>query len=174
NRAASPEWPPAGRYLVATFGPGNFRYGGNPNLRLWHVDGGSGVELLDDEELRKPLGATFSPDGRWIWYAQRTGGADWDYNAQLPLYEIVAHDRETGEAHDRVSRPGSALRPTLSPDGRWLVYGTRHDEHTGLRIRDLANGDERWLAYPVQRDDQESRGTLDVLPGMSFTPASDA
>src|SRR5690606_6162464 len=97
-----------------------------------------------------------------------------DYNAQLPLYEIVAYDRETGEAHDRVSRPGSALRPTLSPDGRWLVYGTRHDEHTGLRIRDLANGDERWLAYPVQRDDQESRGTLDVLPGLSFTPASDA
>ena len=45
---------------------------------------------------------------------------------------------------------GSGVRPTLSPDGRWLVYGTRHDFHTGLRIRDLESGDERWLAYPVQ------------------------
>jgi imidazolonepropionase-like amidohydrolase len=53
------------------------------------------------------------------------------------------------------------------------VYGTRHEEYTGLRIRDLESGEERWLAYPVQRDDQESRATLDVLPGMSFTPDSE-
>ncbi|MEX2471376.1 MAG: amidohydrolase family protein [Gemmatimonadota bacterium] len=172
NRAEAPDWSPDGRYIVATFGEGNFRFGGNPNLRLWHVDGGSGVDLFEDEGLRKALGPTFGPDGRWIWFAQRTGGGDWDYNAQLPLYEIRAYDRETGEVHDRVERFGSALRPTLSPDGRWLVYGTRHDAETGLRIRDLETGDERWLAYPVQHDDQESRGTLDVLPGMSFTPDS--
>jgi Tol biopolymer transport system component len=172
NRAEAPEWSPDGSYIVATFGSGTFRYGGNPNLRLWHVDGGSGVELLDDEGLRKPVGAAFSPDGRWIWFAQRTGTRDWDYNAQLPQYEIRAYDRETGEVHDRVDRVGSAFRPTLSPDGRWLVYGTRLDAETGLRIRDMTSGDERWLAYPVQSDDQESRATLDVLPGMSFTPDS--
>ena len=79
---------------------------------------------------------------------------------------------ETGERYPRSSRYGSALRPTLSPDGRWLVFGTRHDEHTGLVLRDLETGEERWLAYPVQHDDQESRATLDVLPGMSFTPDS--
>nr|NIP78685.1 amidohydrolase [Gemmatimonadota bacterium]NIQ53227.1 amidohydrolase [Gemmatimonadota bacterium]NIU73373.1 amidohydrolase [Gammaproteobacteria bacterium]NIX43603.1 amidohydrolase [Gemmatimonadota bacterium]NIY07792.1 amidohydrolase [Gemmatimonadota bacterium] len=39
-------------------------------------------------------------------------------------------------------------------------------------LRDLETGEERWLAYPVQHDDQESRATLDVLPGMSFTPDS--
>src|SRR5690606_26043466 len=61
---------------------------------------------------------------------------------------------------------------TLSPDGKWLVYGTRHVAETRLRIRELATGEERWLVYPVQRDDQESRATLDVLPGMTFTPDS--
>src|SRR5689334_9580607 len=70
------------------------------------------------------------------------------------------------------ARYGSAFRPALSPDGKWLVYGSREKTETGLRIRDLATGEERWLAYPVQRDDQESRGTLDVLPGYSFTPDS--
>ncbi|MEX2467922.1 MAG: amidohydrolase family protein [Gemmatimonadota bacterium] len=172
NRAEAPDWSPDGRYLVATFGEGNFRYGGNPNLRLWHVEGGSGVDLLEDDDLRKALGPAFGPDGRWIWFAQRTGTGDWDYNAQLPLYEIRAYDRETGEIHDRVERYGSAFRPTLSPDGRLLVYGTRDDAETGLRVRELDSGDERWLAYPVQHDDQESRATLDVLPGMAFTPDS--
>jgi Tol biopolymer transport system component/imidazolonepropionase-like amidohydrolase len=172
NRAEAPAWAPDGRYLVATFGSGTFRYGGNPNLRMWHVDGGSGVDLLDSEDLRKAVGATFGPDGRWIWFSQRTSTSDWDYNAQLPLYQINAYDRETGDVHTRVQRMGSALRPTLSPDGRWLVYGTRHDAETGLRLRDLESGDERWLAYPVQNDDQESRATLDVLPGMAFTPDS--
>ncbi|MCZ6917948.1 MAG: hypothetical protein O7I93_14325 [Gemmatimonadetes bacterium] len=66
------------------------------------------------------------------------------------------------------------MRPTLSPDGQWLVYGTRHQGETGLRIRALSDGAERWLAFPVQRDDQESRATMDALPGFSFTPDSRA
>ncbi|MEO7362750.1 MAG: amidohydrolase family protein, partial [Gemmatimonadaceae bacterium] len=70
------------------------------------------------------------------------------------------------------SRWGSAFRPTLSPDGTWLVYGTRYVDETRLRIRNLASGEEDWLTGAVQRDDQESRATLDVYPGMSFTPDS--
>ena len=81
------------------------------------------------------------------------------------------YDRESGQVSTQ-NRWGSAFRPTLSPDGRWLVYGTRHIDQTRLRIRDLRSGEERWLMYPVQRDDQESRATLDVYPGMSFTPDS--
>ena len=46
-----------------------------------------------------------------------------------------------------------------------LVFGTRQDAETGLRVRDLATGEEKWLKYPVQRDDQESSATRDVLPG---------
>ena len=58
----------------------------------------------------------------------------------------------------------------LSPDGTKLVYGTRVDNQTGLRIRDLATGEERWLKLPVQRDEQESRYTRDLIPGYAFTP----
>ena len=171
NRAESPEWTPDGEYIVASMG--GFRGGGGlPNLHLYHADGGSGIALTEDDG-EKNLGAAFSgDDGRWIWYARRNG--DWTYNAPMPQYQLAAYDRETGESYGRTSRWGSGFRPTLSPDGRWLVYGTRHDAHTGLRIRDLENGAERWLAYPIQQDDQESRATLDVLPGMSFTPDSRA
>ena len=168
NRTESPDWAPDGDYVVAS--KGGFRGGGLPKLWLYHVDGGSGFQLIDEPDNLKTLGAAFDAGGRYIWYARRTG--DWTYNAQFPQYQLAVYDRETGENYTRTSRYGSGVRPTLSPDGRWLVYGTRHDYHTGLRIRDLESGDERWLAYPVQHDDQESRATLDVLPGMSFTPDS--
>ncbi|MGY8792845.1 MAG: amidohydrolase family protein, partial [Gammaproteobacteria bacterium] len=69
-------------------------------------------------------------------------------------------------------RYGSAFTPTLSPNGKWLVYGTRYETETGLIIRDLETGEEKWLAYPIQHDEQESIAALGVLPGMSFTPDS--
>ena len=84
------------------------------------------------------------------------------------------YDREAGTRTTMSSRYGSAFRPALSPDGKWLTYGTRHDTETGLRLRDLASGEESWLAYPIQRDEQESVANMDVLPGYSFTPDSRA
>ena len=62
------------------------------------------------------------------------------------------------------------MRPLISPDGNMLVYATRFETETGLRIRDLKNGEEHWLKYPVQRDDQESVFSRDFLPTYAFTP----
>ncbi len=164
----SPEWTPSGDYIVASRSQGL----GTSKLWLYHVEGGSGAALVDEPENLKMMGAAFGDDPRYIWYAERSGG--WQYNAQFPQYQLAVYDRETGERYERTSRFGSAFRPTLSPDGQWLVYGTRFDGHTGLRLRNLETGEENWLAYPVQRDDQESRATRDVLPGMAFTPDSEA
>ena len=68
------------------------------------------------------------------------------------------------------SRYGSAFSPTLSPDGKWLVYEVAIMTGTGLIKRNLITQEETWLAYPVQRDEQESIAPLGVLPAMSFTP----
>jgi len=140
---------------------------------MFHKDGGKGVQLakdLKDFKNIKMVETAFGADPRYLWFSQNS--RDWQYNAVFPQYQISVYDRETGKVARKTDRYGSAFQPTLSPDGRYLVYGTRHDEHTGLRLRDLQNGDERWLAYPVQHDDQESRATRDVLPSMSFTPDS--
>ena len=88
----------------------------------------------------------------------------------FPLSQIVRRDRTTGDEDTITDAQGSAFRPLLSPDGTKLVYGTRVDNQTGLRIRDLATGEERWLKLPVQRDEQESRFTRDLIPGYAFTP----
>ena len=161
----SPEWTPGGDYVIATRqGPGQGK------LWMYHVDGGSGIQIIDEPAARRTTGAAFGPDDRYIWYAYRNGG--WEYNSGMRQYQLAVYDRETGESATRSFRYGGAFRPALSPDGRWLVYGSRHVADTGLRIRDLESGDERWLVFPVQRDDQESLATRDAYPGMSFTPDS--
>jgi Tol biopolymer transport system component/imidazolonepropionase-like amidohydrolase len=163
----SPEWAPDGTYIAAS--KGETRLGA---VKLWlgHIDGGSGRVLIPEPDQLKTVGAAFTPDGRYIWHARRNNS--WDYNAAFPQYQLAVYDRETGETYTRTSRYGSAFRPTVSPDGSWLVYGSRHEDQTGLRLRDLETGTERWLAYPVQRDDKESIADRDVLPGMDFTPDS--
>ncbi|MGK7391280.1 MAG: amidohydrolase family protein [Candidatus Cyclobacteriaceae bacterium M2_1C_046] len=160
----SADWAPDGKYIVAAEGRLTLK------LHMYHIDGGSGAQLIDKPENLKTVEPAFSPDGRYIWYSRRNGA--WNYNAQLPQYQLAVYDRETGNSQTITNKYGSAFAPTLSPDGNWLVYGTRHNTHTGLIARNLKTGDEKWIAYPVQHDDQESIATLGVLPAMSFTPDS--
>ncbi|MCO6360817.1 amidohydrolase family protein [Roseivirga pacifica] len=160
----SAEWSPDGEYVVVTKGRRNLK------LFMYHKNGGGGFQLIREPSNLKTIEPAFSADGRYIYYAQRRGA--WNYNAQLPQYQIGVYDRENGQNATITSRYGSAFSPTLSPDGKWLVYGSRYEDNTGLVKRNLATGDEDWLAYPVQRDEQESIAPLGVLPAMSFTPDS--
>lgn len=163
----SPAWTPDGKYVVATIGDIVFKPG---KLWMFHVDGGVGIQVIKSRDTTLTTGAAFGPDPRYVWYAQRK--KSWQYNAIYPQYQIYVYDRETGRSAVRTSRVGSALRPTLSPDGKWMVYASRHEAQTGLVRRDMQSGDEKWLAYPVQRDDQEAIGSRDAYPGMAFTPDS--
>ena len=181
NLYASPEWTPDGDYVVAS--KTGMPIGSIYDIWLYHKDGGAGVSLTKDDKGPAPgppgrgtqnnaLGAAFGPDGRYLWYARHRGG--FGYNLSFPLWELAIYDRRTGKVFPQTDLYGSAMRPVLSPDGKWLVYATRHDAETGLRLRNLVTGDEQWLVYPVQRDDQESRFTRDLMPGSSFTPDSKA
>ncbi|UCF19582.1 MAG: PD40 domain-containing protein, partial [Gemmatimonadota bacterium] len=163
----SPEWTLDGKYIVVSKAP---PLGGANKLWLYHVGGGRGLEMAGGPPAIRMMGPAFGADARYVWFAQRVGY--WSYNAILPQYQIAVYDREAGTRTTMSSRYGSAFRPALSPDGKWLTYGSRHDAETGLVLRDLASGEERWLAYPIQRDEQESIANMDVLPGYAFTPDS--
>ena len=167
----SPEWTPDGKYIIVSKAAGP----GGTQLWLYHVDGGSGVNLTGSEERRQmnPLGPAFGKDERFVYYTERTAQGS-VYNQMNFRWQLGVYDRQTGENFRMSDELGSAMRPVLSPDGRWLVYATRWDAQTGLRLRDLKSGDDSWLIYPVTRDDQESASTRDLMPGSSFTPDSKA
>jgi Tol biopolymer transport system component len=166
----SPEWTPDGEYVIVSRATGSL--GSRFELQMYHRDGGGGLELTRGNDQMNAMGAAFGPDGRNVWFARRTGG--FSYNQIFPTWQLAVFDRLTGQYQTQSGQYGSGMRPTLSPDGRWMVYATRTDTATALRIRDLTSGDERFLLRDVQRDDQESRFTRDLHPGMSFTPDSRA
>ena len=169
SRFLSPDWAPDGDYIVVSRAAPRR---GLEKLWLYHVDGGTGLEMVGGPGGRRLMGSAIDSEGRYVWHSQRNG--TWSYNAILPQYQLWVYDRQTGTRTPMTDRYGSAFRPTLSPDGVWLAYGSRHDADTGIRLRRLDSGEEHWLAHPVQRDDQESTANMDVLPGYSFTPESDA
>lgn len=159
-------WTPDGNYVVYSKGRRNIK------LYMVHKKGGSGIQLIESPSNLKTIDPAVSADGRYVYFSARTNA--WSYNAILPQYEIGVYDKETGKTNFITSRYGSGFTPVLSKDGKWMVYGSRYEDKTGLVLRDLKTGDEKWLAYPVQRDEQESIAPLGVLPAMCFTPDSKA
>ena len=189
----SPLWTPDGEYVIANKGS---------QLWLYHEDGGSGIQLTGQSAEGGPFppshtGAAFDADSRYLWVNVRgnlgggfpTGagsgaevdpipfGPDHDVRSsarRMGDYQIALLDRETGNTFVRTHEHEGAFRPMPSPDGRWLVYATRHDARQALRLRDLATGEETWLVMDVQRDDSQGGGTRDrdVYPGSAWTPDS--
>jgi Tol biopolymer transport system component len=173
---ASPSWTPDGDYVLVSRQPqlpwGPFE------LWMYHVRGGSGVQVTKGkpkpdskpDEYVHAIGAVASRDGKYLYYTKRPKMFNAYNNLNFPLSQVARRDRATGDEDMITEAQGSGFRPVLSPDGAKLVYGTRLDNQTGLRIRDLNSGEERWLKLPIQRDEQESRYTRDLIPGYAFTP----
>jgi hypothetical protein len=145
---------------------------------MYHVDGGTGLQVTKSKptpntprrERPNAMGVVASADGKYIYFAERKG--PFSYNAQFPLWNIVRKDRKTGDEDTIITQIESAFRPLLSADGKQIVYVTRYETETGLRLRNLESGEDHWVKYPVTRDDQESLFTRDVFPGYAFLPGS--
>ena len=168
----SPDYTPDGQYVIVSK---------SNDLWMYHIGGGSGLRLTGTAPPAPAgqgggaaptnfMGASASPDGRYIYAGARTGPAG--YNQMMGSTQVVMYDRKTGRLATRTLNLGNAFRPAISPDGKWLAYASRQMAVTGLKLRDLASGDERWLSNDIQRDDIESRGSRDLLPGYSWTPDS--
>ncbi len=143
----SPAWTPDSQYVIASV-----RATGGTELRMFHIDGGSGITLGPAAAPAPPaggpppaggaaspsrLGASVTPDGRYLYVAQAASGAA--ASSGLARWQIARLDMQTGDVDVITQAEGSGMRPILSPDGRRLVYGTRYETKTGLRVRDLVD-----------------------------------
>lgn len=171
----SPAWTADSEYVLVSKASRGTR------LWMYHIKGGSGLAVGSTPRpaagapqggrgATSPteLGASLSSDGRYLYYATRRGNG----RGGFPVWQIARRDMRTGDVDNITQAEGSAIRPEVSPDGGQLVYGTRHETQTGLRIRDLETGADRWLVYPVQRDQIETGGSpaRDLYPNYAFTP----
>jgi len=170
---ASPSWDPKGKYLYVS----KTHFGIGPReIWMYHMDGGTGIQITKSkptpttkrEDRTSVMGVVASSDGRYLYYAERR--RDFSYNSMFPLWQIKRKDRKTGEEDMVIEQPRSAMRPGLTPDGKLLLYVTRHETESGLRLRNLETGEDHWVRYPVTRDDQEAIFSRDLFPGYAFLP----
>ncbi len=174
----SPNWTEDGNYIIVSKSDQSI---GTFYPFMYHKDGGSGVSIgpapppMPAPGQQGPfpprmntMGLVASPDGKFIYFAQRQNA--FEYNARFPMWQVFRFDRDTGEVSRTTNAQGSAMRPLISPDGKNMVYATRYETKTALRVRNLENNQERWLINNVTRDDQESRATRDTYPGYDFMP----
>ena len=161
---SQPVWAPDGKYILVRKQVDNLMTFYSAELWLVHRDGGSGIKVTESTKYANPTDATFTPDGRFIYFASWAAVGPY---GQGPT--IVRLDRQTGEYADAPMRPGAG--PLVSPDGKTVAYVRRADAISELRLHDLATGAERVLRPRVTTDDEENFVPLQGgFPRMAYTP----
>ncbi|TMJ13954.1 MAG: amidohydrolase, partial [Alphaproteobacteria bacterium] len=174
----NPSWSPDGRYIAARKHFTTSRSLGTGEVWLYHVAGGNGVALVEkpSPQHQKELGEpTFSPKGDAIYFSRDvTPGPIFEYaqNANQEVFAIERYDVATGERTKVAGGPGGAVRPTPSPDGRWLAYVHREREKSKLYVKDLRSGEERKIYDDLDQDLQETWAVQGVYPNMDWMPDS--
>lgn len=171
----NPVWHPNGQYIAVRKHYSGTRSLGSGEVWLYHATaGGKGVAFNEKPNWQKDLGEpAYSPDGRYVFFSRdSTAGKVFEYNkdSNQQIYEIFRLDTRDGTIEPFVSGPGGAVRPTPSPDGKWLAFVRRIREKSVLHLKDLRTGEERPAWGPLERDMQESWAIHGVYPGFAWTP----
>ncbi|WP_163460290.1 TolB family protein, partial [Escherichia coli] len=81
--------------------------------------------------------------GKTLYYSQdTTPGRNFEYNkdGNGGIYTIFRQDLSDGSVEPFVQGPGGAVRPTPSPDGKYLAFIRRVRNQSTLFLKDLATG----------------------------------
>jgi imidazolonepropionase-like amidohydrolase/Tol biopolymer transport system component len=175
----NPTWSPDGRYIAARKHFTTQRSLGTGEIWLYHVSGtGNGVPLVQrpNPQHQKELGEpAFASDGGAIFFSRNTtAGPIFEYaqDSNQQVFAIERYDMATGERVQVAGGPGGAVRPTPSPDGRWLAFVQRVGGRSRLFVKDLRSGEERRIYDELDQDLQETWAVHGVYPNMDWTPDS--
>ena len=175
----NPTWSPDGQFIAARKHFTTQRSLGTGEIWLYHASGtGNGVPLVQrpNPQHQKELGEpAYSADGSAIYFSRNvTPGPIFEYaqDSNQQVFAIERYDIATGERTQVAGGPGGAVRPTPSPDGRWLAYVHRVGGQSRLFVKDLRSGEERQVYGDLDLDLQETWAVHGVYPSMDWTPDS--
>jgi Tol biopolymer transport system component/imidazolonepropionase-like amidohydrolase len=170
----NPVWTPDGLYLIGRKHYRNTRSLGAGEMWLYHVGGGSGLQLTKRRNWQQDAGEPcVSPDGRYLYYSEDvTGSGNFEYNKDPNgvIYAIQRLDRTTGKTERLISGAGGSARPQVSPDGKTIAFVRRVRLKTVLYLYDTESGKETPINDKLDHDQQEAWAIFGVYPGFSWTP----
>ncbi|MBI3449494.1 MAG: PD40 domain-containing protein [Acidobacteria bacterium] len=167
---SSPAFSPDGEYLVGRKRIIDVSPLGTVELWMWHVKGGSGIQITRKEDQPEAADPVFSPDGRFIYFSARPTRYNYNRNVNDGIWQIKRFDRKLGLSSPLTGEFGGAAAPAISPDGTTMAFVRRVRAVTRIELMDLASGTTRLLADGVERDGQEGFAFHGVFPGYSWTP----
>jgi imidazolonepropionase-like amidohydrolase/Tol biopolymer transport system component len=174
----SPAWSPDGNYIVGRKHFTSSRSLGAGEVWMYHKTGGNGVMLTKRPNEQKDLGEpAFSPDGKYVYFSQdATPGKTFHYSkdSEKGIYKIKRLELATGEIKTVISGTGGAIRPTPSPDGKYIAFISRDDFQSNLYLYNLKNGEETKVYEGLERDMQETWAIHGVYPTIAWTPDSES
>ncbi|MGH1362961.1 MAG: amidohydrolase family protein [Calditrichia bacterium] len=167
-------WMPNGEYLIAKKHFTSRRSLGAGEMWLYHRSGGGGVKLTTRKNDQQDVGEpAITPDGRYLFFSEdMSGGSTFQYNKDpnTQIYVIRRVDLEKDRLTNFVTGQGGAIRPQVSPDGKYLSFIRRIRTKSVLFITSLETG-EQWPIYDgLSKDQQETWATFGVYPGYDWTP----
>ena len=169
-------WTPDGQYLVARKHFTSRRSLGAGELWLYHISGGTGIQLVEKPNEQQDLGQPFvSPDGRYIYYSQDVyPGGFFQYNKDpnSQIYAVNRYDRETGRTERITGGAGGAISPTVSPDGKTMAFVKRVRTKSVLYLRDLETGIEEPAYDEMSYDQQQAWAIFGPYTNFNWTPDS--
>lgn len=122
-----------------------------PQMDLWVIPAGGGTPTKLLRATSRIVRLWCSPDR--IIYSSDVGGAHYD------LWSVASGD--PAQARKLTSGQADEDNPSVSRDGRWLVYTDNRENATALVVRDLQTGDET-RAVPTRLDYGTPTGILRV------------
>jgi imidazolonepropionase-like amidohydrolase/Tol biopolymer transport system component len=174
----SPAWSPDGNYLIGRKHFTSSRSLGAGEVWLYHKTGGNGVMLTKRPNEQKDLGEpAYSADGKYVYFSQdATPGKTFHYSKDSVkgIYKIKRLELATGDIDTIISGKGGAIRPTPSPDGKYIAFISRDDFSSNLYLYNLISGEETKIYENLERDLQETWAIHGVYPNIAWTPDSNS
>ncbi|MEM7103781.1 MAG: amidohydrolase family protein [Bacteroidota bacterium] len=167
-------WTPDGEYLIARKHFTSTRSLGAGELWMYHITGGSGIQLTKRKNDQQDLGEpSISSDGRYVYYSEDMyPGGYFQYNKDPndQIYVTKRYDREEGKTETIAGGPGGACRPQVSNDGKTLAFVKRVRTKSTLFLQDLETGEEWPIFDGLSKDQQEAWAIFGVYTNYAWTP----